>query len=137
MDQRIDELAAEESMFVQTAQGITSNGRPSPCTGSRPRRSPSPTGPGGSSGTWRPAISSPWGGEGGNSFESDPPNAGVPRARRWPARGRGDRDHEPTPRRPGSPIRRRRTRGKGSRKGWARHPVHRSVRAAVVARGVR
>ena len=53
-----EQLETEESMFVQTAEGIDSDGQTLTLRGSRRRRSISPTGPSGSSGTCRPPISS-------------------------------------------------------------------------------
>ena len=53
-----EELETEQSMFVQTAQGIDSDGQSSRCAASRRRRSTSLTGPSGLSGTCRPPISS-------------------------------------------------------------------------------
>lgn len=73
--QMIEELEAEQSMFVQTAQGMTSDGRSLTLTGvtpstlyfsDRPQRIVGHMGTGDFVALWA---------EGENSFEQDPPNA--------------------------------------------------------------
>ena len=132
--QMIEQLEAEQSMFVQTAQGMTSDGKTLTLEGvtpstlyfsDRPQRIVGHMATNDFVDLW---------GEGDNSFEEDPPNAvlaflepgddvpedaviviQVPASGEWPAVLL-----DPDP------------RGNTSRTGRAGHAVHRPVRAAAV-----
>ena len=78
--QMIEELAAEESMFVQTAQGITSDGTTLTMSGVTPSTLYFSDRPQRVVGHMSTADFVELWGEGENSFQEDPPNAvlGVP-----------------------------------------------------------
>ena len=73
--QLIEELEAEESMFVQTAQGITSDGTTLTLTGVTPSTLYFSDRPKRIVGHMSTADFVDLWAEGGNSFEEDPPNA--------------------------------------------------------------
>ena len=138
--QQIEQLETEQSMFVQTARGITSDGATltlrdvTPSTlffSDRPQRVV---------GHMTTADFVELWGEGDNSFEADPPNAvlslvepGADAAYRYRRR-----NQRAEPRGRAALILHRRPRWNRSDPGRARHLVHRPIRAATVTRlGVR
>ena len=74
-DKQIEELAAEESMFVQTAQGITSRGETLTLQGVTPSTLYFSDRPQRVVGHMATADFADLWGEGDNSFAADPPNA--------------------------------------------------------------
>ena len=138
--QQIEQLETEESMFVQTARGITSDGATltlrdvTPSTlffSDRPQRVV---------GHMTTADFVELWGEGDNSFEADPPNAVLSFVEPG-ADAPTDAVvviKKPTPQRRSALVLHRCPRRNRSERGRARHLVHRPVRAATVARlGVR
>ena len=138
--QQIDQLETEESMFVQTARGITSDGATltlrdvTPATlffSDRPQRVVGHM-------TTTDFVEL-WG-EGDNSFEADPPNAVLSFVEPGADAPTDavDRDQETDARQRAALVLRRCPRRNRSDRGRAGHLVHRPVRAAAVARlGVR
>ena len=137
MDQKqIDQLETEESMFVQTARGITSDGATltlrdvTPSTlffSDRPQRVV---------GHMTTADFVELWGEGDNSFEADPPNAVLSFVEPGADAPTDavDRDQEADPQERAALVLHRCPRRNHSDRGRTRHLVHRPVRAATVAR---
>ena len=136
----IEQLETEESMFVQTAQGIESAGGTLTLRGVTPSTLYFSDRPQRVVGHMTTADFVELWGAGDNSFESRSAERGarVPRAGRRGARRRGDRDQRAAAHRRRAVVLRRGSRRNRSGEDRAGDAVHRPVRAAAVARlGVR